>query len=71
MLQGKTTKNFALLQMAPTRMLKNHLRLRGGGDNGDEGNENKAEDHRRKRHYYNYSVKQKLAIVQEAYSKPN
>jgi hypothetical protein len=52
-------------------LTKHHLRLRGGGNNGDERNEAEAEKRRRKRHCYNYTVKQKIAIVQEAYSKPN
>jgi hypothetical protein len=53
--------------MAPIRMLKKHrpLRIRGGGDNDNEGTQR-----RRKWHYYNFTVKQKISIVQEAYSKP-
>jgi hypothetical protein len=61
-------------KMAPTGMMKHHLRLRGGGDNDDADERNEAEAEfarRRKRHYYNYTVKQKISIVQAAYSRPN
>jgi hypothetical protein len=54
--------------MAPISMLKKLERLRGGGDNGDDEDEHRR---RRKRYFYNYTVKQKIAIVQEAYSRPN
>jgi hypothetical protein len=59
--------------MAPVRVSKNqkhHLRIRGGGDNGNGDGEEVVKKRRRKRHYYNYTIKQKIAIVQEAYSKP-
>jgi hypothetical protein len=58
--------------MAPVRVSKKQkhlLRIRGGGDTGNEDGEQAKR--RRKRHYYNYTVKQKISIVQEAYSKPN
>jgi hypothetical protein len=62
-------------KMAPVRVSKkqkHHLRIRGGGggDNGNGDGEEVVKKRRRKRHYYNYTVKQKIAIVQEAYSKP-
>jgi transposase-like protein len=53
--------------MAPVSMLKNPLCLRGGGDNDDD---DEGIERCRKRHYYNFTVKQKISIVQEAYSKP-
>lgn len=55
--------------MAPARKGK-QLRLRGGGGDGAEGGDRTESLRRRKRHYYNYTVKQKIAIVQQAYSKP-
>jgi hypothetical protein len=49
---------------------KHHLCIRGGGDNGNGDGEEVVKKRRHRRHYYNYTVKQKIAIVQEAYSKP-
>jgi hypothetical protein len=58
-------------KMAPVRVSKKQkhlLRIRGGGDTGNEDGEQAKR--RRKRHYYNYTVKQKIVIVQAAYLKP-
>jgi hypothetical protein len=57
--------------MAPVRASqkqKDLHRICGSGDNSDE--DGKEEQRRRKCHYYNYTVKQKIAIVQAASSKP-